>query len=89
MLTITARLPRCKRIFSLQHRDQPLDIRLLRGPAGRDAHDSYIAPLFPEAHGDVCGEAGELRLIVIVFFGFSSRKHPAFPRMDDVLTLLT
>lgn len=89
MLTITTRLPRCRRIFPLQHRSQPLHILLTRCPARGDTHDSYIAPLFPEAHGDVCGEAGELRLIVIVFFGFSSRKHPAFPRMDDVLTLLT
>ena len=64
MLIITAHLPRCKRIFSLQQRDQPLDIRLLRCPAGRDAHDGLIlAALFPKPHDDVRGEAGELRRV--------------------------
>ena len=36
---------------------------LLRRPARRDAHDGHVALLLPEAHGDVCGEAGELRRI--------------------------
>lgn len=53
------------------------------------SRQSRDALLLPEVHGDVRGEAGELRLIVIVFFGFPLRKHPVFPRMDDVLTLLT
>ena len=89
MLIITARLPRCKRIFPLQQCNQPLYVLLARCPARRDAHDSHIAPLFPEAHTDMCREVCELHLIGIVFFGFLSRKHPAFLRMDDVLTLLT